>query len=139
MRGLKACLWIGGILCLVSAVGVILPLSAWESMASFFGAESFPSSPLVMYFIRVMSATYVAIGIFFIILARRPMEYGIIVPFAGLASVALGLTCAIVGYIEEMPNLWFLGDASSCLVFGLLVFFFWHQAKQPAAQQTETV
>lgn len=138
MRGLKVCLWIGGIACLVSAVGLFLPASKWEAMALRFGAESFPISPLVMYFIRVMSATYVAIGIFFIILARRPMDYGVIVPFTGLASVALGLICAIVGYTEKMPNFWFLGDSSSCLVFGLLIFFFWHQAKQPA-ESPETV
>ena len=85
-----------------------------------------------------MSAMYAVIGIFFIILARRPMEYGIIVPFTGLASVAMGFVCAIAGYVEKMPNSWYLGDSTVYLILGLLIFFFWHQAKQPA-ESPETI
>ena len=130
MRGLKICLWITGILCLLSVVGLFLSISAFESIAGFFGIETLPDSPLVMYGIRTMSATFAGIGVFFIILALRPVDYGIMVPFSGLAAVALGAICAVTGFAVKMPNLWFLGDSLSCAVLGVLILVFWRQAKQ---------
>jgi len=132
MRALKICLWIAGILCLLSVFGMFLPISAWESIAKFFGVESLhlPDSPLVEYAVRLMSATYVAVGVYFVILALRPMDYGVLVPFTGLAAVFLGLFCTIIGLAVGMPVLWFLGDSVPCVVLGVLVFVFWRQAKQ---------
>jgi len=129
MRALKVILWLAGILCLLSVFGIFLPVSAWESITKFFGIDTLPDSPLFFYMARVTSAMAVWIGVFFIILALRPMDYGIMVPFSGLCSVALGVVCAITGYIEKMPNLWFLGDTLSCLVLGVLILVFWRKAK----------
>ena len=130
MLGLKICLWVAGILCLSSIVGVFLPMSMCESIVEYFGIESLPDSPLFYYMARVTSAMAVWIGAFFIILALRPMDYGVMVPFSGLSSVALGVVCAITGFREKMPNLWFLGDSLSCLVLGVLILVFWQQAKK---------
>ena len=65
MRALKICLWIAGILCLLGVFGIFLPISAWESIFKFFGAESLglPDSPLFEYVVRVMSAMEVATGV----------------------------------------------------------------------------
>ena len=128
MRALKICLWIAGILCLLSVVGMFLPISAWESIAKFFGIESLPDSPLVPYAARLMSATYAGVGVFFLILALRPMDYGIMVPFSGLAAVVLGVVCAITGLAVGMPVLWFLGDSVPCVVLGVLILVFWRKA-----------
>ncbi|MHC4240211.1 MAG: hypothetical protein ACYSUC_10740 [Planctomycetota bacterium] len=87
MRALKICLWVAGILCLLSVVGMFLPLLAFESIARFFGVESLPDSPLVMYAVRAMSATYAGVGVFFVILALNPVKYGVMVPFSALWSV----------------------------------------------------
>ena len=129
MRALKICLWIAGVLCLLSVVGLFLPFSACESIAKVFGIESLPDSPLAMYGVRLMSATYAAVGVFFIILALRPMDYGVLVPFSGLAAVFVGVVCGITGLVVGMPVLWFLGDSVPCVVLGVLVFVFWRQAK----------
>jgi uncharacterized membrane protein len=129
MRGLKTCLWIAAIGCLLSVIGLILPLSTWESIAKFFGIESIPASPLVPYLLRVMTATYAVVGVFFLILAFRPMDYGIMVPFSGLSAVVLGVVCVITGLTEEMPALWYLGDGLSCALMGLLIVLFWQKAK----------
>ena len=128
MCGLKICLWVAGILCLLSVFGVFLPVSAWESFIGFFGLELLPDSPLFDYVVRVMSATFVGVGVFFLILAKDPMKYGIMVPFTVLAAVVLGVICGITGFAVKMPNLWFLGDALSCLVLGVLILVFWRQA-----------
>ena len=136
MRALKICLWIAGILCLLCVFGMFLPISAWESVVKFFGAESLhqaivqiPDSPLVEYAVRVGSATYVAVGVYLIILALHPMKYPVLIPFTGLAAVFLGVVCGITGLVTTMPPLWFLGDSLSCLVLGILILLFWQKVK----------
>ncbi|HUV41140.1 MAG TPA: hypothetical protein VMW23_05075 [Sedimentisphaerales bacterium] len=131
MCGLKICLWIAGILCLLSVFAMFLPMSVWEPIAKAFDAQfELPDSPLFEYTVRLMLATYAGIGVFFIILALRPLDYGIMVPFSGLAAVVLGAVCAITGLAVGMPVLWFLGDSISCAVLGILVLLFWRKAKQ---------
>ena len=130
MRGLKICLWIAGVGCLTSVVGMFLPVRLVESLAKVFGGPAFPDSPLCLYALRVVSATYVGVGVFFVILALNPMKYGVLVPFSGLASVFLGVVCAITGLVVGMPALWFLGDTVSCIVLGVLILFFWQKARQ---------
>ena len=130
MRGLKICLWITGILCLLAVFGMFLPISVFESIAKFFGLESLPDSPLLMYAARLMLATYAAVGIFFIILALNPLKYGVIVPFSGLAAMFVGVVCAIAGPLTAMPFWWFMGDSLSCLILGVLILVFWQQAKK---------
>ena len=125
MRALKICLWIAGIGCLLSVIGVFLPISVIESIAKFFGIESFPDSPQFMYAVRLMSATYAAVGVFFVILALDPMKYGVMVPFSGVGAVFVGVVCAIAGLLAAMPLWWFLGDSLSCLVLGVLILVFW--------------
>ncbi len=134
MCGLKICLWVVGIACLLAVVGLFLPLSTFESITGFFGIETLPDSPLIMYAIRTMAATYIGVGVFFIILALRPMDYGIMVPFSGLCAVVIGVACAITGPLVGMPAMWFLGDFLSCAVPGLLIVLFWQKAKQATSQ-----
>jgi hypothetical protein len=129
MRGLKICLWIAGVACLLSVFGIFLPVSAWDSITKFFGVEPFPDSPLFVYAVRVMSATFVGVGVYFVILARDPMKYGVMVPFSGLAAVYLGVVCGITGLAVGMPLYWFLGDSLSCVLLGVLILLFWRQAK----------
>jgi hypothetical protein len=129
MRALKICLWIAALGCLLSVFGMFLPIGVLESIAKVFGGQAFPDSPLLPYAIRTVSATFVAVGVFFIILALHPMKYGVIVPFSGLASMFIGVVCAITGPAVGMPTLWFLGDSLSCLVLGVLIIVFWRRAQ----------
>ena len=129
MRALKICLWVTGILCLLSVFGMFLPITMWASIAKAFGVELLPDSAVFSYMVRVMLATYVGVGLFFVILALAPMKYGVLVPFTGWATVLLGLICAITGLAVGMPVLWFLGDSIPCVVLGLLILVFWQRAK----------
>jgi hypothetical protein len=125
MRALKICLWIAGVGCLLSVFGMFLPMPVFESIAKFFGIELLPDSPLLVYAVRLMSATYAAVGVFFIILALDPVKYGVMVPFSGVGAVFVGVVCAITGLLTAMPLWWFLGDSLSCLVLGVLILVFW--------------
>lgn len=130
MRGLKICLWISGIMWLLSVIGVFLPVSVIESFYTFMGVESFPDSALFLYGLRVMSAIAAGVGVFYIILALRPMDYGIMVPFSGIGSIVLGVICGIAGISIKIPIPWFLGDALGCFVIGVLILAFWRQSVQ---------
>ena len=124
MRGLKTFLWIAAIACLLSALGVLLPMSALDSIGKVFGAEAMPDSPLFAYAVRTMSATYVAIGVFFLILALNPAKYAPLVTFAGVASVFVGVVCAVTGVTAKMPVQWFAGDSLFCTGVGILILVF---------------
>lgn len=129
MRALKMSLWVTGILCLLAVVGLFLPFSACKAAAAFFGVESLSDSPLLMYCIRTMAATFVGIGAYFIVLASDPVKYGVLVPFSGAVMVFIGATCAVTGIMVKMPLLWVMGDTLSCLVLGALILVFWRKAK----------
>jgi len=109
-----------------------LPVSACQSIVKFVGIESFPDAPQFIYAIRVGSGTYVGEGVFFIILALAPLKYGVMVPFAALGALFVGVACLIAGLLTAMPFWWFMGDSLSCLVLGVLILVFWQQAKKTA-------
>jgi len=129
MRGLKIVLWIAAVLCLLSVFGLFLPMSAWQKMTEFFGVGSLPDSPLLLYIARLLSATYAGVGVFFVILALNPEKYGTLVLFSAIASIALGIACALTGLAVKMPNLWFLSDALSAIILGILILVFYHRAQ----------
>ena len=133
LHSLKICLWMAAIGCLLSIFGMFLPISVLESLAKAIGGKPFPDSPLLVYAIRVISATYVGIGVFYAILALDPMKYPVMVPFSGIAAVILGLLCGITGLAVGMFPPWFLGDSLSCLVVGGLILIFWRQARRTKA------
>ena len=126
MCRLKICLWITGIVCLFSGVGLVLPMSVYASWASAFGIDGFPETPMMAYMIRAMCATFAAIGVFYIMLALKPVQYPAMTLFSGLAAVFVGATCAITGATTHMP-LWYLGDALPCLLLGVLIVVFRRQ------------
>ena len=129
MRALKICLWIAGLGCLLSVFGMFLPMSVLVSIAKAFGIRLvLPDSPLFVYVIRLMSATYAAMGVYLIILALHPIKYGVMVPFTAIASVLLGVVCEITGFVVGMPISWFMGDSFSFIVFGILILVFWRRA-----------
>jgi hypothetical protein len=129
MRRLKVCLWIAGVLCLLSLVGVVLPQSALGSMVSVFGGMELPDVPVFVYAVRVASATYAAIGVYLIILALNPLKYGVLVPFTGAAAVFLGVVCLVTGVAAHMPTVSYLVDSMASAVLGILFLVSWPAAR----------
>jgi hypothetical protein len=120
---------IGVVVVLLPVFGTFLPVGVLESIARVFGGKAFPDSPVFLYAVRVMSATYVGVGAFFVILALGPTKYGVLVPFSGVAAVLLGVVCAIAGLAVRMPVLWFVGDSGACVVLGVLILVFFAAGK----------
>ena len=137
MSGLKSCLWIAGIACLISVCAMFfLPLSTWESIAKYFGVESLPDTPVFVYVARLTSAMWTMIGVFFIILAMNPSKYDVMIPFSGLAMVFLGMVCWVTGLVMGMPSRLVLVDSLSGIVLGTLIFAFWKRNKRVEPKQS---
>jgi hypothetical protein len=129
MRALKGCLRVAGIVCLLAVLGLVLPFSKFQALARMVTDEPLPDVPAFVYAMRVTSATYVAIGIFFLILARDPRRYAAMVPLAGWGAVFVGVTCGLSGLLMHMPAGWFLGDSLVCSLFGALVLVLWQRVR----------
>jgi len=132
VRALKACLWVTGLLSLLCVAGMFLPLSTVEALAKAFADQPLPDAPIFAYGLRVSCVTYVAIGVFYIMLALDPMKYGAMVPFSGAAAVFVGVCCGAFGLLTEMPLAWFMGDFLGCTVLGVLILLFWRRAVSQA-------
>ncbi|MCK4913689.1 MAG: hypothetical protein KAS69_03710 [Planctomycetes bacterium] len=130
MKALKICLWLTGIVCLLSVIGVIAPLKHIQWFMGLFGIESLPDSPLFLYMLRLICATWAGIGIFFIILALNPLSYGVLVPLSALFLILVGAVCGVTGFITKMPFKWYASDLLSCVILGLLILIFYPQAKK---------
>jgi hypothetical protein len=132
MAALKVFLWIMGLMCLTSVVGVFLPISQIDSMMTNWCGVGLPEGPVMVYFVRVMSVTYAAIGLFFIMLAVRPLEYKGMVPFAGVASAIIGIVCLVVGRAAGLPGKAYVWDFLGGFILGVLIFMFWAKARKAA-------
>ncbi|MCK5473116.1 MAG: hypothetical protein KAI59_03725 [Planctomycetes bacterium] len=130
MKALKICLWLTGIVCLLSVIGVIAPLKNIQWFMGLFGIENLPDSPLFLYMLRLICATWAGIGIFFIILALNPLSYGVLVPLSALFLILVGAVCGVTGFITKMPFKWYASDLLSCVILGLLILIFYPQAKK---------
>jgi hypothetical protein len=137
MRPLKAVLAIAGVVCLVSVLGLVLPLSALQSLTTAFTGEELPEGPVFVYGLRAISATYAAIGVYLLILARDPARYGVLVPFTGVAAVVIGIVCGVVGAAVRLKPVWFVGDFLGLVVFGLLILILWGRIPGPEAPEPQ--
>ena len=130
MLALKTCLWVAGVFCLLAVFGLVLPIRLIDRLTLALGGVAFPDSPQMAYMIRTAAATYVAVGVFYVILALRPARCGPMVPFAGLAAVFVGVACGIAGLSIGLPVVWFLGDFVCCTILGVLILVFWRRANR---------
>ncbi|MFA5424269.1 MAG: BphX family protein [Phycisphaerae bacterium] len=129
MTGLKVILWLTGIMCLLAIIGLFISFTTFQNFAGYFGVEQLQDTPFMNYLLRVLSVTFAAIGIYFIILATAPLRYGVLIPFSAIASIIIGAACLITGYVVKMPAKWFMADALACLILGVLIYIFWFKAK----------
>jgi hypothetical protein len=126
---LKKTLLVLGVLCLLGVIGMALPVPAIAKLVETFGrGRSLLMTPAFLYTVRVMCGTFVAIGIFLLILAGDPLRYGPLVPFTGAATVWVGVCCALFGMATGLPALYFVGDAAGGVLFGILILRFHRQA-----------
>lgn len=130
MKTLKVVLWIAAIGCFTAVPFVFLPWTVAESIAARFGIESLPSTPISVYFFKVVLGVVGLIGVFFVILARNPLKYGPMLSLAAFGLVLFGVLALILGLSLKLPPIVYIGDALSGLVLGIAVLILSSRAKQ---------
>ncbi len=130
MKGLKIVLWVCAVGCLLGFVFGALPWKAITGWFEFFGLQPPIANPITAYLLRLCMATFGFIGIFFVILARNPLKYGGMLPFAGVCILFLGLFSLVGGIRYGFPVYTYAGDVIFCAVIGVLIFVFRKKAMQ---------
>lgn len=121
MKSLKVALWVTAIGCLTAVPFIFLPWSVVESIGSWFGIESLPNSPIAVYFFRVVFGVFGCIGVFFMLLARNPLQYGRMLDLGAFGLILFGLLALIMGIAIGLPFIVYVGDGLSGLVLGIVI------------------
>ncbi len=127
MSGLKIVLWLTGVICLCGFIGIILPWSIIAKLASISNWDVSGFQGCEKYVVRIAMAAFGMIGVFFLILARDPLKYGIMLSLAGYGLLVFGLICLVWGIYYRLTGFpWWswLGDVLFCLITGGLIVYF---------------
>lgn len=139
MKTLKFVLWVPAIGCLSAVPFIFLPWSVIESIGSWFGIESLPSMPIAVYFFKVTFGVFGLIGVFFVILARNPLESRPMLSLGAFGLILFGLLTLVAGLYLGLPPIVFLGDGLSGLVLGIAILFLSSKLKQLSKSQSGTI
>lgn len=139
MKTLKFILWVPAIGCLSAVPFIFLPWSVIESIGSWFGIESLPSMPIAVYFFKVTFGVFGLIGVFFVILARNPLESRPMLSLGAFGLILFGLLTLVAGLYLGLPPIVFLGDGLSGLVLGIAILFLSSKLKQLSKSQSGTI
>lgn len=135
MKSLKVTLWITAIGCLVAVPFIVLPWSVLEKIVLWFGIGSISNDPFVMYLLRVSCGVYGLIGVYFIILAKNPLNYGPMLNIGAYGLVLFGLLSLIMGVGLGISPKAYTGDFLSGLVLGVSIIVFSSKAKRDVKQE----
>lgn len=130
MRSLKIALWICALGCLTAVPFIVLPWGAIKGIMVWYGLEPVPDIPVVMYFIRITCGVFGLIGIYFIILARNPLDYGPMLNLGAYGLIVFGLLCLILGLSMKISLTVFLGDALFGITLGIVIVFLASRAQR---------
>ncbi|MGA1871898.1 MAG: hypothetical protein ACMUJM_25540 [bacterium] len=130
MKGLKIILWICAICCLLSFIFAALP---WRAIATWFhwvGIQSPAAEAITVFMLRLSLVIFGIIGVFFAILARNPLKYGVMLPLAAYGLVGYGIFSLVAGMRYGLPVWAYSGDVIFGVVAGVLVLIFRKKAIQ---------
>lgn len=127
---LKVFLFCAGFGWFISVFGVFMPWSFIAGQLEGLGAETLPSDPMLNYWLRMTAGAFTCIGVFFFVLAVRPVKYAAIIPFAAgflFFEGVLLLTACLVLRLSLLPSLF---DSMFCLLMAVGIFLSNHTLKK---------
>ena len=137
MKSLKIALWICALGCLTAIPFIVLPWGIIEDIMMWFGLKPVPDIPAVMYFIRIACGVFGLIGIFFIILARNPLDYGPMLNLGAYGLIVFGLLGLILGLSLKISPTVFWGDAIFGIVLGIVIAILSSKAQRVSKAEEE--
>ena len=115
---LRIVLYVVGGVCSASIIGVIAPWSCLQNWTGFQYGVELPDDVMVQYCLRMACAVYTLVGVYFLVLARRPLYYirffnvgiaGLIL--AGMVALIAGMLLKLDwwGYVVDVAFFWITG------------------------------
>jgi len=132
MKGLKIILWICAIIFLLHFIGVALPWSVLTSFYHWGGIQPPTAEPTTVFLLRQFVLICGMIGIFFLLLARNPLNYGAMLLLAGFGLICFGIFSLVGGIRYGLPVWYFSQDSIFCTVVGVLLLIFRKKAIGPS-------
>ena len=126
MNGLKIILWLCAVAFLLGFPLLVTPWDTINDMIGWFGVEPLPPEPLVMYLMRMSCGLLGVAGVFFVLLARNPLGYGLMLDLSGYGLIAIGLVAPSVGLSLGLPAMVFVADTVFALAFGTAIITLAH-------------
>ena len=105
----------------------------------WFGLKPIPDIPAVMYFVKIACGVFGLIGMYFIILARNPLDYGPMLNLGAYGLIAFGLLGLILGLSLKISLIVFFGDAIFGIVLGIVIAILSSKAQKASKGKEETV
>lgn len=115
LRILLACAGFGWF---ISVAGVFMPWSFVTDQLQSLGAQALPPDPMLNYWLRMTAGAFTSIGLFFFLLALKPLKYSAMIPFAAGFLLFEGVLLLITNRLLHLPPLPSLFDAAFCLLIG---------------------
>nr|VFJ86397.1 MAG: hypothetical protein BECKLFY1418B_GA0070995_10039 [Candidatus Kentron sp. LFY]VFJ92077.1 MAG: hypothetical protein BECKLFY1418A_GA0070994_102031 [Candidatus Kentron sp. LFY]VFK18045.1 MAG: hypothetical protein BECKLFY1418C_GA0070996_103815 [Candidatus Kentron sp. LFY] len=119
MKGIKVILYIYAVIYLLGLVLAFLPISTGSDLLNTAGSD-LPGAmdPFTLLWTRMSGVGFGLAGIFFLILARNPFGYGVMLPFAGYGQICVGLFYSPLNIWYGSPLASWLISAESILLVG---------------------
>jgi hypothetical protein len=133
-KRLRVVLRIAGLGCMTGVFGVALPFGWLNEWLGMMGLGEIPAGPLPAYAVRGVAATFVFVGVYFLLLAGDPVRYAPFLTLSIAALLAIGTVCLITGATTGMRPAWYLTDVAFCWVLGLLMLL-WRKPAPTASEK----
>lgn len=117
-RALTIILRLAGSVLMLAFGAVLLPAGWMSSMHEWLTMGAFPSSPLVDYLTRSISALYGIKGGLYWLLSTDVRRYRKIICYVGLTTMLFGVTMVFVDVRADMPLFWTLGEGPPIAAIG---------------------
>nr|VFK37688.1 MAG: hypothetical protein BECKTC1821D_GA0114238_100222 [Candidatus Kentron sp. TC]VFK40859.1 MAG: hypothetical protein BECKTC1821E_GA0114239_100819 [Candidatus Kentron sp. TC]VFK53700.1 MAG: hypothetical protein BECKTC1821F_GA0114240_100319 [Candidatus Kentron sp. TC] len=118
MKGMKIILFSYAIIYFLGFVLTILP---WPMLTESFvlsGVQPPVEDMLNMFWVRMSGVAFGLATIFFVILARNPLGYGAMLPFAAYGQICAGFSYLALGVLYEFPLTILIAAIEGCFLLG---------------------
>lgn len=129
-RALQACLAVTGVMGVSGFVFLFVPWDWISGMFVFFGMGPLPDAPVIRYLIRVVCALAGFAGLYCLVLARKPLQYPVLLRLTVAGLLSMGAVMLVAGALTRVPAYWYLIDPLYCILAGVLLAVFWKNAAQ---------
>src|SRR5215510_15523377 len=111
-----------GVSALFAVVAVFMPSSWMAATHRWLGLGEMPTSPVVEYLARSVSAFYAIMGALCLVVAADLERYRPLVRFLGVAFALMSVALLGVDLAAGMPWWWTASEGPGGVVFGALLF-----------------